>query len=81
MKTGTREGNSYEIDDQGFLQDWRDWDERFAEEAAPRAGITDGLTEEHWRVIWHIRAQFQETRECPLGIPPGCPAVPDHFPA
>ncbi len=66
METVTFEGKTYEIDDQGFLQDWRVWDERFAEGGAPRAGITDGLTEEHWRVIRHIRAQFQKTGECPL---------------
>lgn len=66
MDTVTFEGRSYRIDDQGFLLDSGDWDERFAEEAAPRAGITHGLTEEHWRVIRHIRAQFKETGECPL---------------
>ena len=66
MDTVTFEDKAYEIDDQGFIQDWRVWDEGFAEGAAPRAGIIDGLTEEHWRVIRHIRAQFQETGECPL---------------
>jgi TusE/DsrC/DsvC family sulfur relay protein len=59
-------GRSYRIDDQGFLQDWQDWDEGFAEGGAPGVGISGGLTEQHWEVIRHIRARFKETGECPL---------------
>ena len=66
METLTFRGKSYRIDDHGFLQDWREWDEGFAEGAAPEAGVGGGLTEKHWEVLRFIRAKFQETGVCPL---------------
>jgi TusE/DsrC/DsvC family sulfur relay protein len=66
METLTFRGKSYKIDDQGFIQDWRDWDEAFAEGSAPEVGIDGGLTDGHWEVIRHIRARFHESGECPL---------------
>jgi len=66
MDTLMFSGRSYRIDDQGFLEDWRDWDEGFAEGLAPETGIPGGLTEWHWEVIRHIRDHFREHGECPL---------------
>lgn len=66
MQTVTHGGRTYEVDDQGFLQNWGDWDEAFAQGEAPYAGVQGPLTEKHWEVIHHIRTRFQETGECPL---------------
>lgn len=66
METFRYRGKSYQIDDQGFLDDWRDWDEDFADGFASEAGVTGGLTKEHWEVIRFIRRRFRETGECPL---------------
>ncbi|MCJ7628531.1 MAG: TusE/DsrC/DsvC family sulfur relay protein [Longimicrobiales bacterium] len=66
MDTPPIQGKTYQVDDQGFLQDWEAWDEAFAEATAPEVGIPGGLTERHWDVIQFIRYQFQKTGECPL---------------
>lgn len=54
------------LDDQGFLLDFEQWDEDFAREMAPRIKITDGLSEEHWKLIRYIRRVFVEEGRCPL---------------
>ena len=40
----------YQLDSLGFLKDFHQWDEGFAEAMAPQAGIEGGLGEDHWRV-------------------------------
>jgi tRNA 2-thiouridine synthesizing protein E len=57
---------SYEIDDQGFLQDYEKWDEGFAEGMAQEAKVKDGMTDDHWRVIHFIRSKFEKNGECPI---------------
>ncbi len=59
-------GKSYDVDDQGFLQDYDKWDEDFADGIAAEAKVNDGLSENHWRVISFIRNEFAKTGECPL---------------
>ena len=39
MKPVTFRGKTYEMDDQGFLADWREWDEAFAEGISEMAGV------------------------------------------
>jgi tRNA 2-thiouridine synthesizing protein E len=60
---GTRE---YRVDGDGFLTDFDDWDESFAESMAPKFGIAGGLTPRHWEVIHYIRRMFVEYGQCPL---------------
>ncbi len=57
---------TYDVDRDGSLRDPRDWDEDFASLMAPQAGVTEGLTSEHWQVIREIRKVFDETGTCPL---------------
>lgn len=56
----------YRVDGDGFLVDFADWDENFAESMAPSFGIADGLTPKHWEVIHYIRKTFSEYGQCPL---------------
>ncbi len=58
-------GMTYEIDHLGFLKDFHQWDENFAETMAKKLGIAGGLTIEHWEVINFIRDTFQKTGRCP----------------
>lgn len=62
----THKLKTYEVDGEGFLHRPRDWDEDFASLVAPQAGITEGLTSEHWKVIRTIRKIFDDTGRCPL---------------
>jgi tRNA 2-thiouridine synthesizing protein E len=56
----------YRVDGDGFLVDFADWDESFAESMAPAFGIAGGLTPKHWEVIHYIRRMFSEYGRCPL---------------
>ncbi len=66
MNSFTYKGKEYRVDFQGFLLDYSEWDEDFAEGMASEADIPDGLTPQHWNVIRFIRKAFNETGECPL---------------
>jgi tRNA 2-thiouridine synthesizing protein E len=57
---------TYQVDDQGFLIDFKTWDEGFAEGTAPEVGITSGLTVQHWQVLEFIRSSYEKTGVCPL---------------
>lgn len=64
---GTAVGaQGYHVDGDGFLVDFADWDESFAESIAPSFGIAGGLTPKHWEVIHYIRRTFLEYGQCPL---------------
>lgn len=56
----------YTIDARGFLVRPDDWDEEFAVRTAPEVGISDGLTDEHWRVIRFVRETFERHQQVPL---------------
>lgn len=66
MKTIEFKGKVYEVDDDDFLVHPEAWDKNFAEGMAPRAGITEKLTKEHWDFLWFIREYFLETGQCPI---------------
>jgi tRNA 2-thiouridine synthesizing protein E len=57
---------TYEIDPLGFLLDFKQWDEDFAEGMAANLSIPQGLTVEHWDVIYFIRNMFEKTGRIPL---------------
>jgi tRNA 2-thiouridine synthesizing protein E len=57
---------SYEVDEEGFLLDYWQWDEDFAKGTAPIVGIHGQLTSKHWDVIYFIRNAFEEQGRCPL---------------
>ena len=66
METMQIKGKTYKVDQLGFLLNYRDWDEDFAEGMAPDLQIPNGLTRKHWQVIHFIRDTLQEYGKCPL---------------
>ena len=56
----------YQVDTEGFLSDFNEWDENFARGMAPKVGIISGLSEDHWKIIHFIRDSFKRTGKCPL---------------
>lgn len=66
MKNFIHKSKKYKVDDHGYLIDPRQWDENFAEGMAPKVRITEGLTKDHWRVIYFIRNSFEKMNVCPL---------------
>jgi tRNA 2-thiouridine synthesizing protein E len=66
MKTFEYNGRKYKVDAKGFLINPKDWDENFAEGMAPYVRIDNGLSENHWRLIYFIRNTFERINNCPL---------------
>ena len=58
------DGKSYEIDDDGYLVDWQQWNENIATHMAKEEGID--LTEEHWEIIKFLRDYFQKYQIAPM---------------
>jgi TusE/DsrC/DsvC family sulfur relay protein len=58
------EDGSVELDEAGYLKDFRQWSEEVARALAQRDGIE--LTEEHLKVIGIIRAYYQEHKVAPI---------------
>lgn len=57
---------TYSVDVRGFLVDPDQWDEYYAAYRAYDMKIPGGhLTEEHWRIIGHLRSSFAKTGEVP----------------
>jgi len=57
MPTTTYAGQTVTVNDEGFFEDPEQWTEQMAPEIAAAAGI-DELTEQHWRVIKFMRAEY-----------------------
>ncbi|TAL67022.1 MAG: TusE/DsrC/DsvC family sulfur relay protein [Bacteroidetes bacterium] len=55
----------YQVDQYGFLANVDDWDENFAEGMALELEITQGLTENHKKVLNYIREVFKRDNTCP----------------
>ncbi len=66
MSTVAFKGNTYELDDYGFLDPPEQWDEGFAEGMAKMVGVTSGLTERHWRVVRYLRHKFLDENAVPV---------------
>ena len=59
MSTATIAGADVDRNDEGFFTDPTQWTESMAPELARAEGI-DELTEDHWRVIKFMRAEYFE---------------------
>ena len=56
MPTTTIEGHPIHVNDEGFLTDYTEWSEELAQSLAAQIGIE--LTDEHWKAIRFVRADF-----------------------
>jgi len=59
MPTTTLAGAAIDRNDEGFFTDPDQWTEAMVPELAAAEGITE-LTEDHWRVIKFMRAEYAE---------------------
>jgi dissimilatory sulfite reductase related protein len=57
MPTVTYTGQNVTVNDEGFFEDPAQWTEQMAPEIAASVGISE-LTQQHWRVIKFMRAQY-----------------------
>jgi len=66
MNEVTFKNKIYQVDDNGFLVDFNQWDRNFVESLAPSLKIENGLSDNHWKVINFIRDSYKELGRCPL---------------
>jgi dissimilatory sulfite reductase related protein len=57
---------TYEVDDEGFLQEEEQWNEEFARACASKEGIEGPLTEDHWKIIRYLRNYYQKFGIAPM---------------
>ncbi len=55
----------YNISPQGFLEDFTQWNERFANQLSDEWKLPDGLTPTHWHIIRFLRNYYQATGNIP----------------
>lgn len=61
MPTATIAGQEVQINDEGFLTEYDEWNEQIGAELASNIGID--MTDRHWEVIRFLREDFQEKGE------------------
>lgn len=64
MATLEFEGKSYDVDEEGYLSDWQNWNEGLAGHMAKLDGLE--LTPAHWDVIRFLRDYFQKYQIAPM---------------
>ncbi|UCH82248.1 MAG: TusE/DsrC/DsvC family sulfur relay protein [Nitrospiraceae bacterium] len=64
MATLDFEGTSYEVDEDGYLIDWQQWNEGLAGAMAKEDGLE--LGEAHWEVIKFLRDYFEKYQIAPM---------------
>jgi len=64
-ETAPRLKPEYDISPQGFLEDFHQWNERFANLVSDEWALAGGLTSKHWEVIEFLRNYYQITDNIP----------------
>ena len=61
MPTATIAGYDVQINDEGFLTEYDEWNEEIGAVLAENIGVT--MTDEHWALIKWLRADYKEKGE------------------
>ena len=65
MATFTKGEISFEVDEDGFMQEPDQWNEEVAGALASTEGV-DALTDEHWKVVTYLRDYYAEFGIAPM---------------
>ena len=65
MPTVDFEGNNFNVDEDGFIDDFNNWNESWVRHVKATEGIEE-LTDEHWKVVNYIREYFAEFGTAPM---------------
>ena len=66
MPTFTHGEVSIDVDEDGFMSEPDKWNETVAAAIATTEGVTDGLTEDHWKVVEYLRAYYLQFGVAPM---------------
>ena len=64
MPVATIAGADVQVDDEGFMTEYDEWNEDIAVALATNIGIE--LSESHWQVIKFLREDYKEQGETPM---------------
>lgn len=65
MATVEHKGQTFEIDEDGFLQNFDDWSEEWVDYVKEHEGIKE-LTDEHWKVINFLQDYYKKNGIAPM---------------
>ncbi|MBF0100436.1 MAG: TusE/DsrC/DsvC family sulfur relay protein [Desulfobacterales bacterium] len=65
IELNSREDKVYQVDVNGFLIDFSQWDETFAIHKAYEMGLARGLSEKHWKIIKYLRSYYEKNKQIP----------------
>jgi TusE/DsrC/DsvC family sulfur relay protein len=65
MATMELAGNTYEVDEHGFLQETAKWNEAIAKAYASLEGVNE-LTADHWTALNYLRTYYLQNGICPM---------------
>jgi len=65
MATVELAGNTYEVDEDGFLENPDIWNEEVARAFGPTEGV-DEMTDDHWVVVKYIREYYLKFGTAPM---------------
>jgi tRNA 2-thiouridine synthesizing protein E len=65
MATVEHKGQTFEIDEDGFLQNFDDWSEEWVDYVKEYEGIKE-LTDEHWKVINFLQDYYKKNGIAPM---------------
>jgi len=65
MPTVEHNGKNFEVDEDGFLQSFEQWNEEWVDYVKESEGITE-LTDEHWKVINMLQDYYKKNGIAPM---------------
>jgi TusE/DsrC/DsvC family sulfur relay protein len=65
MPTVGFKGNTWKTDEDGFIDDFKNWNEDWVDFVKEKEGIKD-LTEDHWTVIRYLRDYYNKNGIAPM---------------
>ena len=58
-------GDTWMVDDDGFIDAFENWSENWVEYVAESEGITE-MTEDHWKVVNYLQEYYKEYGIAPM---------------
>lgn len=65
MPTVEYQGNSFQVDEDGFIDDFNNWTTQWVDYVKTTEGISD-LTDEHWKVINVLQDYYKKNGIAPM---------------
>lgn len=65
MPTVQFKEKEYEVNEDGFLQNYQQWDANFVDYIKEQEGLSE-ITDDHWRVLHYLRDYYEKNGIAPM---------------